>query len=89
MTTELFHHTTASGTEITLPKFKSVPAGVVRKLRKEDTVGFVFGVLEALAGEDALAAIDGLDMDEFTALTQAWQKDSGVTSGESGASSTS
>ena len=89
MTTEQFHHTTDAGVEITLPRFSNVPAGVIRKLRKANNLDFMFGVLEAVADEATIGAIDALGMDEVSRLATAWQKDGNVTAGESGASSTS
>jgi len=89
MTTELFHYTTEAGGEITLPRFRNVPAGVVRKLRGSSEVDFIFGMFEAVADEATLAAIDAVGMVELRTITTAWQQDSDVTVGESGASSSS
>lgn len=87
--TELFHHTTASGVELTLPRFTNVPAGVIRRLRGSNDLDFMFGVIEASADEATLAAIDEMTMDEVVAMAKAWRDGAGVTTGESSASSTS
>lgn len=89
MTTELFHHTTSTGVEIALPRFRNVPAGVIRRLRKANNLDFMFGVLEESADEATLTALDGLGIDEVSGIVDAWQKDAGVSAGESSASSTS
>lgn len=89
MTTEQFHHTTKAGAEIVLPRFKNLPAGLIRKLRDENELGFIFGLLEALLDEKAIEAVDGMDMLELREFGTAWQTDSKVTAGESSASSTS
>lgn len=89
MSTELFHHTTEAGAEITLPRFRNVPSGVVRKLRKSSEVDFIFGMIEAVADEATLEAIDQVGMVELAEIAKAWQQDSAVTAGESVASSTS
>ena len=49
----------------------------------------MFTVIEAVANDATLAIIDEMDTDEFNAFTTAWQKDSGISVGESTASSES
>lgn len=89
MALEKFHYTTDGGEKITVPKFKTVPAGVIRRVRKESQAEQIFTVLEALADEATLALVDDLDADEFNRFVQAWQEDSKVTMGESSASTSS
>mgnify|MGYP007087611768 CR=1 FL=1 len=87
--TERFHYTLEDGREIVLPHFKNLPFGVVRKLRKEDEAEQLFSLVEQVADDNALAIIDTLGMSEIETLFAAWQKDSGVTVGESSASTDS
>lgn len=84
--TEQFHYPTASGAEIVLPRFKNLPVGVVRRNRKEDDAEQAFALLEAVAAPEALDVIDAMGLEEFGELMAAWQKDSGVSLGESSAS---
>lgn len=87
--TEKFHYTTSFGDEVVLPRFENVPVGVIRKLRKADTLDQTFGIIEAIADEASLEAIDKIGAVEFEKLGAAWRDDSGVKPGESSASSTS
>lgn len=89
MALEKFHYKTEAGDEIVLPKFKTVPAGVIRRARKESPAEQVFTVLETLADEATLARVDELEAGEFNRFIEAWQQDSKVTMGESSASSSS
>lgn len=89
MALEKFHYTTAAGEKVTLPKFKSVSAGVIRRVRKESQAEQIFTVLEDLADEATLRLVDDLDAQEFNEFVQAWQEDSKVTLGESSASTSS
>lgn len=89
MATEKFHYTLPAGDEIVLPKYKFLKAGLIRKIRRMSPVDQVFTALEAVADDTTLALIDDLDQEECNALIAAWQSDSGVTQGESKASSTS
>lgn len=84
---EKFHYTMPDGTEIELPKYKNLKAGLIRKIRKLSPVDQIFTTLEEVAPATALAAIDELDQEQCNALVAAWQADSGVTAGESKASS--
>ena len=89
MATEKFHYTTEAGKKISLPKFKNIPVGVIRKVRKESQVEQMFTILEAVTDEATIAKVDALGSEELGQLIQAWQEDSKVNMGESEASSTS
>lgn len=71
---------------ISLPKFDNIPFGTIRKLRKESKEEQFFGLLESVAAAKDLALIDTLGQKEVADLMDAWQKDSGVSLGESSAS---
>lgn len=84
MAYEKFHFTFEDGKKITVPKFNQVMTiGVARKARHqgESEVGWM--VIEKAADEKALAIIDEQTMDQFSDFMTAWQKDSGITPGES------
>ena len=89
MATEKFHHTTAAGVSITLPRFDQIPSGVVRKVRKESPVEQMFSILETVCDAATLAKIDKLTSGELQTVMSAWQEDAKVTAGESKASSDS
>lgn len=86
--TEQFHHE-VNGKTVTLPHLKNLPFGVIRKLRNEDPAEQLFSLVEQTADEDALEVIDTLGMEQVNELFTAWQEASGVSLGESTASSTS
>lgn len=85
MATEKFHYKVGTKT-IVLPRYKHIPMGILRKLRKEDVDEQLFGLLETVADEKTLALLDELDQERFQEFYQAWQADSEVTQGESSAS---
>lgn len=85
MTMEKFHYTTTAG-KVSLPKFKTLKFGVVRKLRTMPEYEQVYFLLEQAADDKTLAILDELQMEELGALLTAWQEDSMVTVGESEAS---
>lgn len=87
MALEKFHYD-HDGREIILPKFRTMPIGIVRKSRKLGETEQLFSIIEAMADADALAVIDDMDVDGLKDLFQKWQADSGVTVGESSASAT-
>lgn len=74
-----------------IPKAKYLPVGLIEKFegeKKELSVADVLAMFDN--GDDAtLAAIRTLDAEQLQALTKAWQQDSGLTVGESEASTDS
>lgn len=85
MSLEKFHHQ-FNDAEIVLPKFKHIPVGVVRKVRRQGEAEQIFTVLEAVADDATLEVIDSMNTEEMQEMVAAWQRDSGVTVGESSAS---
>jgi hypothetical protein len=86
--TEQFHYT-HNGRSFTMPHAKNIKVGVIRKAAKLPSGTQEFAVLEAILSDDALEVVDDMDAQEFEAFMKAWQKESGVTLGESLASSPS
>jgi hypothetical protein len=86
--TEQFHYT-HNGATITLPYVSKIRMGIIRKIRRLPGDDQVFTLLEEIADKSTLAAIDEMDASEFEKFVTAWQQESGVTVGESAASSTS
>lgn len=82
--TEKFHYTVGKK-KITLPKFGNLPFGVIRKLRKEDDTEQVFLLFELILKDDpeTMEIIDDMGQEELLAMMEEWQKESGVTPGES------
>lgn len=77
--------------EITLPRFKQIPFGVMRKLRKLSEGEQMFVLLETLAergqiAESTLEVLDDLPLDAVKDLMDAWAGDSQTSVGESTAS---
>ncbi|PVE94991.1 hypothetical protein [Microbacterium sp. TPD7012] len=90
MTLEKFHHTVGKQ-KITLPKFDQVftTFGEVREFRRLDSGEQMFALIEKAADAANLKKIDALTVPEVKDLLVAWQRDAGVTVGESSASATS
>lgn len=82
--TEQFHYTVGKK-KITLPKFGNLPFGVIRKLRKEDDTEQVFLLFELILKDDpdTMDVIDSMGQEDLLEMMEAWQKESGVTPGES------
>lgn len=74
-----------------IPKAKYLPVGVIEKLASNAEQVTLIDILAMFKGADekSLEAIRTLDSEQLIDLTSAWQEDSGVTTGESSASSTS
>lgn len=82
MTMEKFHYT-HDGKEIVIPRFNQLPFGLVRKNRHETEAEQLFLTIEHICDKKNLAIIDEMTTDDFEAFVEAWQKDGGVTVGES------
>lgn len=54
----------------------------LRQNRRRDEVDLTFTILESVAGDDALAAIDDMGEDEFIAFAKALDKAIGVSLGK-------
>lgn len=74
-----------------IPKAKYLPVGLIEKLSNSPGEISISDVLAMFDGGDkaALDAIRTLDSEQLEALTQDWQNDSGITVGESKASTDS
>lgn len=89
MATEKFHYEFPGGAKIAIAKFDQVPAGVARKTRKLSVVDQIFTAIEAVADEKTIDTLDKQTQASINDFLKAWQGDSGITMGESEASSTS
>lgn len=72
-----------------VPKAKFLPVGVIEKMsgnKGEVTIADIISMFGEGAARDAVRT---LDQEQLQALTNAWQKDSGLTVGESSASTDS
>lgn len=67
--------------EITLPDFKAIPVGLVRKIRNESEADQAWLVLEYLLDEKQLAIVDTMTIPEFTQFMNGWTQ--GANLGES------
>lgn len=92
MAMEKFHYSVDTGKmragkpvkkDIVLPRFASVPFGIVRKNRKLPPEEQIFAMLEEILGEEDLELLDTIGQKEVSEMVQAWQTDSGVELGES------
>lgn len=84
---EKFHHTLPDGTEIVIPRYKHVPAGLARRARHENVGNQMWTFLEELCTSEELEQLDALTVEDFAVFVDAWQSDSRVKPGESKASS--
>lgn len=71
--------------KITLPDFKSLPVGVIRKARKIDPDEAIWFVLEEILSPEDLAVVDSMAISEFTEAMNGWTQ--GAPLGESSQSS--
>ncbi len=63
------------GKSYSIPSFKHLPIGAIRKVRKlEDQADQVFTLLETVLGVDSptLAAVDTMDTEEFQLFFTEW-----------------
>ncbi len=78
---EPFFFTGDDGKEYELPTFNvgdaGLSAGFIRKNRKNDAE-LVYTILEALAPEDSLDALDAMTPEGFGKIVQAWQEAAGA-----------
>lgn len=71
--------------KVTLPDFKSLPVGVIRKARKIDADEAIWFVLEEILSSEDLAVIDSMAISAFTEAMNGWTQ--GAPLGESSQSS--
>lgn len=73
-----------------VPKAKFLPVGVIEKMSTRGAVS-ISDILDLFGdgGSPAAVAVRTLDSEQLQALTEAWQRDSGLTVGESSASTDS
>lgn len=83
---EKFHYKTPAGDEIVLPRMGNVPAGVLRRHRREEPVDFVFSLVEEVCDDATLDLLDALPMAQINDLFEKWQETGEL--GESSGSST-
>jgi len=79
---------TVADTEYTVPLFRDLPLGAIRKARRiEDEMDKAFTILEEAVGvdSDALKAIDSLTVSEFGEWMKGWTQ--GASLGEASSSS--
>lgn len=74
------------GVEITLPSLTYLKPGLIRKVRRLGDVDAMYTLLELTLSPAQLAAIDDMDPDEYSKLLEDWRDHSGVSLGESDAS---
>lgn len=69
------------GKSITLPDFKDIPVGVVRKARKLSADEQMWFILESLLSDKDLEILDGMGVSEFSKAMNSWTQ--GIPLGES------
>ena len=75
---------TYDGKDYTLPAASRIKAGILRKAIREGRSDEeqIFIIIEGIADEDALSAIDDMTSSELQDLFMEWRKHSGVDLGE-------
>lgn len=89
--TDYVHTVTIDGDtkKITLKNFGRVPAGLIRRNRKQNEEA-MWAIIEwGVVSDDDLAAFDELPLSEVEDMFTAWQEASQVSAGESSGSSAS
>jgi hypothetical protein len=69
------------GKKITLPAFKDLPVGVIRKARKEDGEDIMWFILESILDEKQLELVDSMSLEQFNEAMKGWTQ--GAPVGES------
>lgn len=69
------------GKSITLPDFKDIPAGAVRKARKLSADEQMWFILEELLDEKQLEILDSMSISDFSTAMNSWTQ--GIPLGES------
>ena len=70
---------TYKGTKITLPSFKDIPVGALRKSRKaSDDMDRAFLIFEEILTEKQLALIDTIPLTEFSDILSKWTEGAGL-----------
>jgi hypothetical protein len=72
-----------------VPKAKFLPVGVIERMSTKSDEISISDILGLFGDGAAADAVRTLDQDQLKFLTEAWQKDSGLTVGESSASTAS
>lgn len=72
-----------NGETFTLPPSSAIKAGMLRRFRKLDDLDVAFSIIEEVADEDALAALDDMDLARFNEVVSDWQEHIGVDAGKS------
>lgn len=74
-----------------IPKMKYLPVGTIEKMALAGKNVTISDLIALFDGDNAAAAhaVRQLDTEQLQDLTEAWQKDSGITVGESSASTDS
>ena len=75
--------------QFTVVKAKFLPVGLIETLSGNDKAVSIKDLLELFGGGEASEAVRGLDSEQLNDLMGAWQKDSGISVGESSASTDS
>lgn len=73
---------THNGKEFSLPPGSTLNVGFARKIRHLSEGDQIFTILEELADEETMAAIDDMHSAEFAQFQKDWQAHSQVTPGE-------
>lgn len=69
--------------DLVLPRFKNLPFGVMRKIRKVEPAEQIFEIFEQLLErdtitEDDLNVLDAMTIEDIGSVMEAWQKDAEV-----------
>lgn len=69
------------GKTVTLPDFKEMPVGVIRKARKLSADEQMWFILESILDEKQLEILDSMNLTDFTTAMNSWTQ--GAPLGES------
>lgn len=70
-----------AGEQHTLPPASAITAGMLRRFRKLEDLDAAFSILEEVAAEETLTALDALPLTEFNDILADWQKHIGIDAG--------
>ncbi|NEW49332.1 hypothetical protein GV792_04650 [Nocardia cyriacigeorgica] len=79
-------HKMVGDVDIVLPSLSYLKPGLVRRIRRMGDVDAMYTLFEIALSEEQLAVVDEMDPDEYETLLDEWRAHSGVSLGESSAS---
>lgn len=73
-----YEFTGNDGKTYSLPSFRNIKSGTLRKIRNQGEVDQMYTLLEDFADEETLTAIDDFNMTELIEFFRGWERQAGM-----------